>query len=91
MEIHPDKFRLCRTDREGADFCGFVCFSNGRIKVRGTSVRRYVRKLKQTKETGTVAEIKASVRSWIGHVKHADSWRLRAAVLRGRKRVRHPA
>ena len=91
MEIHPDKYRLCRTDREGADFCGFVCFSNGRIKVRGTSVRRYVRKLKQTKETGTVAEIKASVRSWIGHVKHADSWHLRAAVLGGRKRVRHPA
>ena len=31
MEIHPDKYRLCRTDREGADFCGFVCFANGRI------------------------------------------------------------
>jgi hypothetical protein len=50
-----------------------------------------VKKLKQTKENGTVAEIKASVRSWIGHVKHADSWRLRSAVLGGRKRVRHPA
>jgi hypothetical protein len=22
LEIHPDKYRLCRTDREGADFCG---------------------------------------------------------------------
>lgn len=91
MEIHPDKYRLCRTDREGADFCGFVCFSNGRIKVRGASVRRYVKKLKQIKETGTVQEIKASVRSWIGHVSHADSWRLRAAVLGGRTRARHPA
>jgi RNA-directed DNA polymerase len=91
MEIHPDKYRLCRTDREGADFCGFVCFSNGRIKVRGTSVRRYVKKLKRTKDTGTVAEMKASVRSWIGHVSHANSWRLRAAVLGGKKRVRHPA
>jgi hypothetical protein len=73
------------------DFCGFVCFSNGRIKVRGTSVRRYVKKLKRTKDTGTVAEMKASVRSWIGHVSHANSWRLRAAVLGGKKRVQHPA
>jgi hypothetical protein len=22
LEVHPDKYRLCRTDREGADFCG---------------------------------------------------------------------
>ncbi len=42
-------------------------------------------------ETGTVQKIKASVRSWIGHVSHADSWRLRSAVLGGKKRVRHPA
>jgi hypothetical protein len=73
MEIHPHKYRLCRTDREGADFCGSLCFSNGRIKVRGTSARRYVNKFKQTKEIGTGQEIKASVRSWIGHVSHADS------------------
>ena len=87
LTIHPDKYRVCRTDREGADFCGFVCYANGRIKVRGASVRRYVKRLRQLTETGTVAEIKASVRSWIGHVAHADSWRLRAAVLCGRKRA----
>lgn len=91
LEIHPDKYRLCRTDREGADFCGFVCHANGRIKVRSISVRRYVRRLERLKRYGTQSEIKASVRSWIGHVGHADSWRLRAAVLGGRKRLRHPA
>ena len=66
LTIHPDKYRVCRTDREGADFCGFVCYANGRIKVRGASVRRYVKRLGRLKETGTVAEIGASVRSWIG-------------------------
>jgi len=91
LTIHPDKYRVCRTAREGADFCGFVCYANGRIKVRGASVRRYVNRLGRLKESGTVAEIGASVRSWIGHVSHADTWRLRAAVLGGRKRVRHPA
>ena len=91
LEIHPDKYRLCRTDRDGADFCGFVCYSSGRIKVRSTSVRRYVSRLELLKRDGTVAEIKASVMAWIGHVAHADSWRLRAAVLGGRKSARHPA
>lgn len=91
LEIHPDKYRLCRTDREGADFCGFICFSNGRIKVRAASVHRYVERLKRLKREGTVAEIGASVRSWVGHVAHADSWRLRAAVLCGKRRARHLA
>ena len=52
LEIHPDKYRLCRTDQEGADFCGFVCYSSGRIKVRGASVRRYVKRLEQDKRDG---------------------------------------
>lgn len=91
LTIHPDKYRVCRTEREGADFCGFVCYASGRIKVRGASVRRYVKRLKKLKESVTVQEIGASVRSWIGHVGHADSWRLRAAVLGLRKRTRHPA
>ena len=91
LEIHPDKYRLCRTDREGADFCGFVCFSSGQIKVRGTSVRRYVKRLARVKRDGSVAEIKASVCAWVSHVSHADSWRLRASVLGGKKRVRHSA
>ena len=91
LEIHPDKYRMCRNDREGADFCGFVCYANRRIKVRGASVRRYVKRYRLLRRTGTLEEIKASVRSWIGHVSHADSWRLRAAVLGGRKRARHPA
>jgi len=91
LESHPDKYRLCRTTREGADFCGFVCYANGRIRVRGASVRRYVKRYRLLRRTGTLEEIKASVRSWIGHVSHADSWRLRAALLGGRKRARHSA
>jgi RNA-directed DNA polymerase len=91
LEFHPDKYRLCRTDREGADFCGFVCYASGRVKVRGASVRRYAKRLDALRESGTVKEIGDSVRSWVGHVSHADSWRLRTAVLGGRSRARHPA
>jgi RNA-directed DNA polymerase len=91
LEIHPDKYRLCRTDREGADFCGFVCYRSGRIKVRGASVRRYVKRLRLLQEAGLHKDVHASVRSWIGHVSHADSWRLRAAILSARKRQRPSA
>jgi retron-type reverse transcriptase len=91
LEIHPDKYRLVRTDREGADFCGFVCFSNGRIKLRGSSVRRYAARYKKLCQHGELEDIRASVRSWIGHVQHAHSWRLRAAVLGRSIRLRRPA
>lgn len=91
LEIHPNKYRLCRTDREGADFCGFVCYWSGRIKVRGASVRRYVKRLRLLQKHGLHQEVHASVRSWVGHVSHADSWRLRTAILSARKRKRHSA
>lgn len=85
LEIHPDKYRLGLTAREGADFCGFVCYASGRIKVRSASVRRYQKRFCALQKSGDVREISQSVRSWIGHVQHAQSWRLRAAVLSGKK------
>lgn len=91
LEIHPDKYRLGLTAREGADFCGFVCYSNGRIRVRSASVRRYQKRLKELKEAGNMRELGQSVRSWIGHVQHAQSWHLRLAVLSGRNSRRHSA
>lgn len=91
LEIHPDKYRLGLTAREGADFCGFVCFASGRIKVRAASVRRYQQRLRTLQGNGDTREIGQSVRSWIGHVQHAQSWRLRAAVLSGKSEQRHSA
>lgn len=85
MRVHPDKYRVCRT-AEGVDFCGFVVRADGRIKVRTVSARRFQRRyhhLKWRARRGEipVAEVTRSVRAWIAHVQHAQSFGLREAVL----------
>jgi hypothetical protein len=85
LEIHPDKYRLCATS-SGVDFCGFVVRADGRIRVRRASARRFQRKFRHRKwqwrrgECGA-ADVRATVKAWVAHVSHAQSWRLRAAVL----------
>ena len=85
LEIHPDKYRVCRTD-DGVDFCGFVVRSDGRVKVRESGVRRFKRRyrmLLREARHGRVplSDVTHSVRAWVAHAEHAQSWRLRRAVL----------
>ncbi len=87
LEMHPDKYRLGPT-RCGVDFCGFMVFADGRIRVRTATVRRFHRRHRA--RLAAVAERRlpaaaatASVRAWIGHVRHAQSWNLRRAILCG--------
>ncbi len=85
MEIHPDKYRLCRT-AEGVDFCGFVVRSDGRVKLRASGVRRFRRRflrLKHEWKTGRVRaeDVRDAVRSWVAHASHAHTWHLRGKVL----------
>ena len=85
LEIHPDKYRLLRSDC-GVDFCGFVVFADGRIRVRRQTARRFHRRYRAklaavNARVGDVASLSRSVAAWCGHVKHAQSWRLRRAVL----------
>ncbi len=85
MEIHPDKYRLCRT-AEGVDFCGFVVRADGRVKLRSSGVRRFRRrylKLRHEWKAGRVeaADVRDAVCSWIAHASHAQTWRLRGKVL----------
>lgn len=85
LEIHPDKYRLCHT-AQGVDFCGFVVRSDGRIRIRRASVRRFQQKFRHRKwqwRRGEciAADVRATVQSWIGHAAHAQSWRLRWEVF----------
>ncbi len=85
LEIHPDKYRLLRSDC-GVDFCGFVVFADGRIRVRRQTARRFHRRYcaklaAVNARVGDMASLSQSVAAWCGHVKHAQSWRLRWAVL----------
>lgn len=85
LEIHPDKYRSVRC-ADGVDFCGFVVRADGRVKVRESGVRRFkrrYRKLLQQARHGRVpiSDVTQSVRAWVAHAEHAQSWGLRRAVL----------
>jgi retron-type reverse transcriptase len=85
LQMHPDKCRLLPT-RLGVDFVGFVCFADGRRRVRAANVRRFVRRFRAMRHEvrrgrRTWSDVTLRVRSWAAHAAHAPSWRLRAAVF----------
>jgi retron-type reverse transcriptase len=87
LEMHPDKYGMGPT-RRGVDFCGFVVFADGRIRVRTATVRRFHRRYRArlaavNRHELDIRVVMDSVRAWIGHVRHAQSWNLRRAVLCG--------
>ena len=85
LKIHPDKYRALRC-ADGVDFCGFVVRADGRVRVRTAGVRRFARRYRQMRREArhgrmTMAAVTQSVRAWIAHTEHAQSWGLRRAVL----------
>lgn len=89
LGMHPDKYRLMPT-AQGVDFCGFVVFAEGRVRVRASSVCRFVRRYRRLRwEVNHTRrdpnDLTMRVRAWGAHVQHAQSYHLRGDVL-GRKR-----
>lgn len=87
------KLRLLLHDRKsvvfptrvGLDFCGFRLYPTHR-RLRRASVRRFVRRLRRLRaeyERGELAleDLHISVRSWIAHASHGDTWRLRQRIF----------
>ena len=70
---------------QGVDFCGYRIWSSYKL-LRKRSVKTMKRKLKVYKkkyETGQIEleEINCSIQSWLGHAKHADTYRLRKKMF----------
>ena len=87
LRINPDKYRLLPT-RLGVDFVGFVSFSDGRRKVRTANVRAFKSRLRRQlwqarRGRAPFSKVSESVRSWVAHTAHAQSWRLRRDVFSG--------
>ena len=85
LRLHVNKSRVFRTS-DGVDFLGYRIYPD-RMLVRKTIVKRYRRKLRRMAidyENGKMElrEINNSIQSWIGHVKHADSYKLREELFR---------
>ena len=84
LKIHPIKSQLFET-KHGANFVGFRVLPK-QIKVRSNSLRQSVKRIKKTisqhqrgildKET-----IRQVLQSWVAHLQHGDTWRLRKNIL----------
>lgn len=65
----------------GVDYLGYKVYPNHR-RLRYENVVRYTRRLRRLQRMYSaghigLADVSASVQSWIGHIKHADTWGLR--------------
>jgi hypothetical protein len=84
LSLHPHKCVICRV-ADGVPFCGWQLFVDHRRLRRSTGVRfqRKLRALQLGYGNGEAdwAKVKASLASWIGHLKHGDTYGLRRKLL----------
>jgi RNA-directed DNA polymerase len=85
LVLHPAK-SLVFPVKVGLDFCGFRLYPTHR-RLRRSSVRRFVqrfRRQRQAYQAGelTLAEWQISIRCWIAHAAHGNTWRLRRRIFR---------
>ncbi len=86
LMIHPIKSQLFKTLR-GANFLGFRVLPD-RLRVRTENLRRARRRLRRKQAayragTMTLEQVTQSMRSWIAHLEHGDTWQLRARIFAG--------
>lgn len=84
LTLHPCKVRLFPT-RLGVDFVGYVAFPD-HILLRPKNVRHFAKKLRRQQKSLALGKItqkdfEESVRSWIAHAKHADTFGLRRKLF----------
>lgn len=84
LKIHPVKSQLFET-RKGANFLGFRVLPN-QIRVRRENLRRGKRRLKQLQADYAsgkqeITQVHQSIQSWLAHLSHGDTWRLRQQIF----------
>ena len=84
LMLHPIKSQIFPTTR-GPSFVGFRVLPD-RIRVKSDNLRRSRRRLRGYQKRYAVGEmsaqkVKECIRSWIAHLEHGDTWRLREKVF----------
>lgn len=86
LRLHPRKSRMHRV-QDGINFLGYKVFPTHRLlkKQNVLHMRRKLKKLSDQYRQGRIGldKVRASVHSWIGHARHADTWRLRERLFAG--------
>jgi len=85
LRLHPKKQAITPL-RCGIDFLGFRIFPAHRF-LRKENARRFIRRLKKMKRQFeekdiTLARVSASIKGWLAHAKHGDTYKLRKNILR---------
>jgi RNA-directed DNA polymerase len=84
LRLHPNKAHITRA-RDGLNLLGYFVYPDHRL-LRNDNGHRFARKLRCLAGSYTVgrvswSEVRASVQSWIGHAKHADTNGLRRKIF----------
>lgn len=84
LKLHPVKSQILATSK-GPAFVGFRVLPD-RIRVRSDNLRRSRRRLRRYQKlysNGDMSAVKVRecLRSWIAHLEHGDTWRLRQRVF----------
>ena len=87
LSLHPRKTYTAAT-AEPTAFLGYVLLPNGRRRLPEDNVRRFRNRLRSMKDrlragSLTPEEAQPRIASWVAHAKHANTRRLRRALLRG--------
>ena len=87
LSLHPRKTWVATT-AEPTTFLGYVLLPDGRRRLPEDNVRRFRNRLRSMRDraragTMTPEEAHPRIASWVAHARHADTWRLRRAILRG--------
>ena len=83
--LHPKKSVVFPVT-EGLDFCGFRIYPTHR-RLRRSSIRRFVQRFRRQRKAYRrgelpLEELNTSIRSWIAHAAHGDTWRLRRRLFK---------
>ena len=87
LSLHPRKTYVAPT-AEPTTFLGYVLLPDGRRRLPEDNVRRFRNRLRSMRDrvragTMTPDEARPRVASWVAHARHANTRRLRRALLRG--------
>lgn len=91
LKIHKHKTRVFRVT-DGVDFLGYRIWP-GYSKIRKSVVKAYRKRLRKLGEDYSEGKlgldrVTASIQSWMGHIKHANSYELKKEILSGIRLVK---
>ena len=87
LSLHPRKTWVAST-AEPATFLGYVLLADGRRRLPEDNVRRFRNRLRSMRDrvragTMSLEVARPRIASWVAHARHANTRRLRRALLRG--------